>query len=243
MKSNTKKKKLEKSNHKTPIHVAIIMDGNGRWAKNRGLARIEGHKASRKAIRSSVEFMLEQKIPYLSLFAFSTENWSRPKREIYAIFRIFTQVLKEETKELHEQGVKIVVSGSLDKFPGYMQKEINASIALTQSNTDLILNICLNYSGKTDLLQAINKVHTSLNLSENITEYDLEKYLLTYPLPPVDLLIRTSGEQRISNFMLWQIAYAELFFSQCLWPDFSKIELQKAILDYKKRDRRFGGVS
>jgi undecaprenyl diphosphate synthase len=243
MKSNTKKKKLEKFNQKNPFHIAIIMDGNGRWAQNRGLARIEGHRASRKAIRESVEGVLEQSIPVLSLFAFSTENWSRPKNEIQAIFRIFTHVLKEETLELHEKDVKIIISGSLEKFPLYMQKELTHSIELTKNNKALLLNICLDYSGKLDLLQAIKKIHALVCSTEEITEELIEQNLLTYPLPPVDLLIRTSGEQRISNFMLWQISYAELYFSGLFWPDFNKNELLKAITEYQKRDRRFGGIS
>jgi undecaprenyl diphosphate synthase len=243
MKSSVKKKKSEKSNQKNPNHIAIIMDGNGRWAQSRGFARVEGHRASRKAIRESVEGVLEQNIPFLSLFAFSTENWSRPKNEIHAIFRIFTQVLKEETPELHEKGVKIIISGALSKFPVYMQKELIHSIDLTKNNTELLLNICLDYSGKTDLLQAIRKIHDLPCDQQDITEELIEQHLQTYPLPSVDLLIRTSGEQRISNFMLWQIAYAELYFSDLFWPDFSKEELQKAISEYQKRDRRFGGVS
>jgi len=243
MKSSAKKKKSEKSNQKNPNHIAIIMDGNGRWAQSRGFARVEGHRASRKAIRESVEGVLEHSIPFLSLFAFSTENWSRPKNEIHAIFRIFTQVLKEETLELHEKGVKIIISGALSKFPVYMQKELIHSIDLTKNNTELLLNICLDYSGKADLLQAIRKIHDLPCDQQDITEELIEQHLQTYPLPSVDLLIRTSGEQRISNFMLWQIAYAELYFSDLFWPDFSKEELQKAISEYQKRDRRFGGVS
>lgn len=243
MKSNTKKKKSEKFDKKNPCHIAIIMDGNGRWAQSRGLERVEGHKASRKAIRESVEGAMEQGVPFLSLFAFSTENWSRPKTEIFAIFRIFTQVLKEESPELHEKGVKIIVSGSVQKFPLYLQKELEKSIELTKDNQLLLLNICLDYSGKTDILQAVNKILKNTTRDKKITEDVLEENLLTHPLPPVDLLIRTSGEQRISNFMLWQIAYAELFFSNFFWPDFTKAELNKAILEYQKRDRRFGGLS
>jgi undecaprenyl diphosphate synthase len=151
--------------------------------------------------------------------------------------------LKEETKELHEKGVKIIVSGSVTKFPLYLQNELNKSMMITQHNTSLLLNICLDYSGKTDILQAINKVHKTISQDTLITDTLLEENLLTYPLPSVDLLIRTSGEQRISNFMLWQIAYAELFFSNLYWPDFNKAELIKAVLEYQKRDRRFGGIS
>ena len=242
MKSSIKKKKSEKSNPKKLIHIAIIMDGNGRWAQSKGLARVEGHRASRKAIRESVEGAIEQQIPFLSLFAFSTENWSRPKNEIHAIFRIFTHVLKEETPELHEKGVKLLVSGNMTKFPKYLQKELHHSLELTKGNSTLILNICLDYSGKVDILQAIKTICQLKPEVSAITEQLLEENLLTYPLPPVDLLIRTSGEHRISNFMLWQIAYAELFFSNLFWPDFTKQELLNAINDYQKRDRRFGGI-
>lgn len=243
MKSNEKKKKSEKFNDKNPRHIAIIMDGNGRWAQNLGLPRIEGHRASRKSIRETVEGAIEFHIPYLSLFAFSTENWSRPKSEILAIFRIFTQVLKEETPELNEKGVQIIFSGDLEKFPKSLQNELNRSIQLTKYNQNLVLNICLDYSGKKDILQVIKKILTNADKVQEINEELVEKYLLTYPLPSVDLLIRTSGEQRISNFMLWQAAYAEFYFSKLFWPDFTKQELLKAITEFQKRDRRFGGIS
>lgn len=242
MKSNTKKKKSTKSNPSVPIHVAIIMDGNGRWAQSRGLARIEGHKASTKAIRETVEGAMEKGIQYLSLFTFSTENWIRPKSEIHALFKVFTTVLKEETPELHNKGIKLIISGDLSKFPLYMQKQLKQSLELTKDNHTMVINFCLDYSGKKEILEMVKKIVSHSIPIENITDDLIDKYLLTYPLPPVDLLIRTSGEKRISNFMLWQIAYAEFYFSNLYWPDFDKNEFFKAIADYQKRDRRFGGL-
>ena len=241
MKSNTKKKKSTKSKD-IPSHVAVIMDGNGRWAQSRGLARIEGHKASTRAIRATVEGAIEKGISYLSLFTFSTENWLRPKAEIRALFQVFTNVLKEETPELHKKGIKLIVSGDLSRFPLYMQKQITYSVAITKENQTMVINFCLDYSGKKDILETVKKILQDSVPSEAITETLIESYLLTFPLPPVDLLIRTSGEKRISNFMLWQIAYAEFYFSDLYWPDFDKNEFFRALTEYQTRDRRFGGI-
>lgn len=225
-----------------PLHVAIIMDGNGRWAKKRFLPRIEGHRASRKAIRSCIEGAIELQIPYLSLYAFSTENWQRPKQEIESLFSIFNLIIREELKELSQQGVCINYSGQLHRFPDYLQRTLEEAKKLTQENTALKLNICLDYSGKNEIIRAIQKIkQTDLN-PEAISEEVFEQYLDTQGMPAVDLLIRTSGEQRISNFMLWQIAYAEFVFLDVLWPDFTKEHLKSCIEIFQHRMRRFGSV-
>lgn len=224
-------------------HVAIIMDGNGRWAEARGLSRIEGHKASRKAIKEAVIAAFENNIEVLSLFAFSTENWKRPKSEIYSLFRIFSEIIKEEIPELKERNVKVRYSGTIEKLPIYLRSVLKYAEDETKLNTELILNICIDYSGKNEILRAVKKVLADHLDIKKLDEKTFENYLYTKDLPPVDLLIRTSGEQRISNFMLWQIAYAELYFTNVLWPDFSKKDFEEALNEYRKRNRRFGGLN
>jgi len=231
---------IDKTN--IPKHIAIIMDGNGRWAEAHGLPRIEGHRSSRKAIKDAVIAAAENNIEVLSLFAFSTENWKRPHKEIMQLFRIFTNIIREELPELKERNVRVIYSGDLSKFPKYLKNILNTTENETKNNSGLILNICLDYSGKSEILKAIKKILNSKLKTTDIDENIFESFLDTAGLPPVDLLIRTSGEQRISNFMLWQIAYAELYFTNTLWPDFSKDEFIKALQEYQKRDRRFGGL-
>lgn len=244
--SSIKSKKSEKSENfassSIPRHVAIIMDGNGRWAEAHGLPRIEGHRSSRKAIKDAVIAAAENNIEVLSLFAFSTENWKRPHQEIIQLFRIFTNIIREELPELKERNVRVIYSGNLSKFPKYLKNILNITEDETKENNGLILNICLDYSGKSEILKAVKKILNSKIKSADLDEDTFESFLDTAGLPPVDLLIRTSGEQRISNFMLWEIAYTELYFTDTLWPDFSKEEFLKALKEYKKRDRRFGGL-
>ncbi|MCK5847711.1 MAG: di-trans,poly-cis-decaprenylcistransferase [Caldisericia bacterium] len=218
------------------------MDGNGRWAKKKGLARIEGHRSARTAIRESISAAQDVGVKYLSLFAFSTENWTRPDAEISMLFSIFTEFLIQETTELNQKGVRIFTSGHLEKFPNRMKKELKKSTELTENNSDLHLNICLDYSGRNDILCAVKKIVNEKLSSENITELTIENHLLTENCPSVDLLIRTSGEKRISNFMLWQIAYAELYFDTTYFPDYRKENFFNAIKDFNIRDRRFGNV-
>lgn len=244
--SREKNKKLAKSEDyasSTPRHVAIIMDGNGRWAEAHGLPRIEGHRTSRKAIKEAVIAAAEKNIEVLSLFAFSTENWKRPYHEIMQLFRIFSNIIREEIPELKKRGVRVRYSGNISKFPRYLKEVLNIAERETKNNRGLILNICLDYSGKSEILQAVQKLLNANIKSADLNENLFEQFLDTAELPPVDLLIRTSGEQRISNFMLWQIAYAELYFTNTLWPDFSKEEFNKALKEYQKRERRFGGLS
>ena len=242
MKPNTKKKTYENSNPFSLNHVAIIMDGNGRWANQRGLSRIEGHRASKQAIRESIKACINHKIACLSLFAFSTENWKRPKREINQLFDIFSDFLIQETPDLMKQDVRIITSGSLEKFPDKMQKSVITTIQKTSENHTLVVNICLDYSGQAELVCAIQSMISQQLLPENITINEVEKHFMHPELPPVDLLIRTSGEHRISNFMLWQIAYAELYFTPVLWPDFSVEVFDQAIKEYNTRNRRYGGL-
>ncbi len=218
------------------------MDGNGRWAKRKGLARIEGHRSAKTAIRESISAAQKVGVKYLSLFAFSTENWNRPDSETSMLFSIFTEFLIQETPELDKKGVNISTSGHLEKFPRKMRSELKKSIEVTEKNSDLYLNICLDYSGRNDILYAVKKIVTENLSPENITEETIEKHLLTKNCPSVDLLIRTSGEKRISNFMLWQIAYAELYFDLAYFPDYRKENFYKAIKDFNSRDRRFGNV-
>ena len=218
------------------------MDGNGRWAKGKGLARIEGHRSARTAIRESISAAQDVGVEYLSLFAFSTENWNRPDSEVSMLFSIFTEFLIQETPELNKKGVNISTSGHLEKFPKKMRNELKKSIQATEKNAKLYLNICLDYSGRSDILHAVKKIVSENIEPEEITEKTLEHHLLTKNFPPVDLLIRTSGERRISNFMLWQIAYAELYFDQVYFPDYRKENFYQAIKDFKSRDRRFGKV-
>lgn len=225
-----------------PLHIAIIMDGNGRWAKKRFLPRIEGHRASRKAIRSCIEGAIELNIPYLSLYAFSTENWQRPKQEIDSLFSIFNKIIHEELDELAQQGVCISYSGQLHRFPEELQNTLKIARDRTKHHTGLKLNICLDYSGKNEIVRAVKKMlHEKID-PEAVNESLFDEYLDTGGMPAVDLLIRTSGEERISNFMLWQIAYAEIIFLSVLWPDFTKDHLKACVETFQQRSRRFGGL-
>ncbi len=218
------------------------MDGNGRWAQQKLLPRIEGHKASRKAIRSAIEGSIEQQIPFLSLFAFSIENWKRPKKEIQALFAIFDGIIKEEIDELYSQGVRIHFAGHLERFPAFLQKTLQEAKDYTSRNNKLHLNICLDYSGKDEIVRAVQKIARLHIPVDQIDEEIIQKHLDTHWMPPVDLLIRTSGEKRVSNFMIWQIAYAEMVFIDQLWPDFNQKIFKHCIELYYQRKRRFGAL-
>ncbi len=232
---------------KWPRHVAIIPDGNGRWAKSRGKARVFGHKAGVSAVRDVVKTANRLGIQVLTLFAFSSENWRRPEEEVSLLMELFATVLTREVKQLHKHGVKLRVMGDLSGFSSYLQKKIAQSEALTVNNTRLILNIAANYGGKWDILQSVKKIASKIEQGETtaakLTDSDISANLLTGDLPDVDLLIRTSGECRVSNFMLWQMAYAEIYFTEQLWPDFNEQSLIEAIAWYSKRERRFGCTS
>ncbi len=230
-----------------PQHIAIIMDGNGRWATQKGLPRSEGHKAGANSIDRLMETALELSIPYISLYAFSTENWKRPISEIQSIFQLLNEFIDSQLNKIHSNGIKIQHSGRVQRIPFMSFKKIYKAVQLTKNNTKMTLNFCLNYGGKEEILNACNKVikkkiKNNDKLDKGITQEELEKELYTYPLPPVDLLIRTAGEQRISNFLLWQIAYAEIYFTNTLWPDFHKEDLFQALEWYSNRVRKFGGL-
>lgn len=228
-----------------PRHVAIIMDGNGRWAKRKGKLRIFGHQNGIKAVRSAVSFAAKHQIKVLTLYAFSSENWSRPEAEVSALMSLFMRALNSEVKKLHKNNIRLNIIGDKSAFSESLQNRIAESEKLTEANTGLILNIAANYGGYWDIVQAAKKLAVQVKENtlsvEQITPELFQQQLVTEEQPQVDLLIRTSGEQRISNFLLWQIAYAELFFSPVLWPDFDDDAFSEAIVAYQQRERRFGG--
>ena len=230
-----------------PRHLAIIMDGNGRWAKERGKLRVFGHQNGVEAVRQTVETAAKLEIPYLTLYAFSTENWKRPKLEVDTLMRLLVASLKKELKTLHENNIRLGAIGCVDHLPKGVRKELEEVIGKTESNTGMTLTLALSYGSREELTSALKaigtKVKNSIILPENIDESIINDHLYTRRLPDVDLLIRTSGEYRISNFLLWQIAYAELYFTDVFWPDFSEQHLLEALKSYQNRERRFGKIS
>jgi len=223
-----------------PKHVAIIMDGNGRWAKKRKLPRILGHKQGVKTVKEIVKASSSLGIRVLTLYAFSTENWKRPKTEIKGLFTLMLQFLKKELQEFHENNVKLRILGDVSKLPDNVQKELDMACELTENNTGLQLNIALNYGARQEILHAFEKI-TEAGI-KNLTEEEFSKFLYTAEQPDPDLLIRTSGEMRVSNFLLWQIAYSEIYVIEKLWPDFTGKDLHAAVIEYQKRERRFGAL-
>ncbi len=232
---------------KLPQHLAIIMDGNGRWAKQKGFLRTIGHENGATAVKRTVEQCARLGIPYLTLYAFSTENWNRPKFEVDMLMKLLVKALRKEIKSLQENNIKLNAIGNLDLLPSSVRKELTEVLEKTKNNTRLTLSLALSYGSRNELLEATkelcNKVKNNIISIDAIDESVINKHLYTHNLPDVDLLIRTSGEQRISNFMLWQIAYAELYFTEVLWPDFSNEHLQKALETYQNRERRYGKTS
>ncbi len=231
-------------NVKIPAHVTIIMDGNGRWAKQRGQERLYGHKEGVESVRACIECAVGAGVKYLSLFAFSEENWGRPVEEIEGLMQLMLKAILNETPTFQKNGIRFRVIGDFSRLSDKLRKEIDDCMALTENNTTLTLIIFLSYSGKWDILQAANR-YIAEHKGESVPELDastLDRYLSTYGIPDPDLLIRTSGEQRISNFMLWQTAYTEYYFTEVLWPDFRKTEFQLALEAFSQRDRRYGKV-
>ncbi len=227
----------------TPKHVAIIMDGNGRWAKNRFMPRVAGHRQGVETVRGTLKACIERKIEYLTLFAFSSENWRRPPEEVSFLMELFIGALEKEVAKLHENGICFKVIGDLSKFEPKIVEFIRKGEELTASNTRLIFTVAANYGGRWDIMQAIRKlVENSQTLPEKFEE-NLAQHLSMYYAPEPDLFIRTGGECRISNFLLWQLAYTELYFTKTLWPDFDTKELDLAIQSYQQRERRFGRTS
>jgi undecaprenyl diphosphate synthase len=230
-----------------PNHIAIIMDGNGRWAKSKGLLRSIGHQNGAKAVKEVVETCAKINVKYLTLYAFSTENWNRPKLEVELLMKLLISSLKKEVKTLQKNDIKLSTIGNLNSLPTKVAKELKDIIEKTKDNNRLTLTLALSYGSREELIKTIIeislKVKKNLISPENINKSVINNHLYNHYLPDVDLLIRTSGEQRISNFLLWEIAYAELFFSDTLWPDFNKENLFEAILNYQNRERRFGKTS
>lgn len=232
---------------KLPRHLAIIMDGNGRWAKQKGLLRTIGHENGTKSVKNTVEACAELGIQNLTLYAFSTENWNRPKFEVETLMKLLISSLKKELATLQKNNIRLNAIGNLTNLPSKVQKELEEVIESTAANTRMTLTLALSYGAREELVQAVKKI--SDKVKNNIISLDaidesiINKHLYTHNLPDVDLVIRTSGEHRISNFLLWQIAYAEFYFSEVLWPDFKKEHLYEAILSYQNRERRFGKTS
>ena len=223
---------------KLPEHVAIIMDGNRRWAKKKGLPSIMGHRKGVQSVKNIVSVANKMGIKALTIYAFSTENWNRSKLEVNALMFLLKKVLKKYATELKENGIRLMVSGRIEDMPDGIAKEISASVEKLKDGKNLILNIALNYGGRQEIVDAVNKIIKSKTKKVNLASFN--KFLYTFPLPDPDLLIRTSGELRISNFLLWQTAYSEFYVTDVLWPDFGENEFFTAIAEYQKRERRFG---
>jgi undecaprenyl diphosphate synthase len=230
-----------------PKHLAIIMDGNGRWAKKQGLLRAIGHENGTKSVRLTVETCARLGIENLTLYAFSTENWNRPKLEVDTLMKLLISSLKKELKTLQDNNIRLNTIGNLDRLPSSAKKELLEVIEKTKTNTRMVLTLALNYGAREEVINAVktisDKVKNNIISIDTIDESIINEHLYTQNLPDVDLLIRTSGEHRISNFLLWQIAYAELYFTEVLWPDFKEDHLYEAIISYQKRERRFGKTS
>ena len=239
--------KNEIQQNRIPRHIAIIMDGNGRWAKRQGLARMFGHRQGVETVHRITEAAAELGVKYLTLYAFSTENWNRPKEEVDALMSLLVDTIAKETPTLMKNNIQLLTIGDLDRLPENAQKKFRACIEETSSNTGLRLVIALSYSSRWEIIQAVRSIAKDVQegniLLEDINEEVISAAMTTVNMPDPDLLIRTSGELRISNFLLWQLAYTELYFTDCLWPEFTEEEFYRAIIDYQHRERRFGKTS
>jgi len=225
-----------------PNHVAIIMDGNGRWAKQRGLPRLAGHEAGTSNVRRVVDRFNNYEVKYLTLYAFSTENWRRPDEEVNGLLHIFARMIDRETKALHEKGVRLFHLGKADSLSEELQTKVNKAIELTKNNTGITLSIAFDYGGRAEILDAARRIVRDGIRPEDITESLFSSYLYTPNVPEPDLIIRTAGEMRLSNFLIWQSAYSEYYSTPTLWPDFKDEEVDKALIAYSRRERRFGGL-
>jgi len=227
---------------RVPQHVAIIMDGNGRWAKARGLPRLKGHQAGTENLRPILRASAEFGIQILTVWAFSTENWRRPEAEVTGLLRILQQMIKRELQELHREGVRIRHIGRLDRMPARLRQQVLDAVELTRNNDHIVLNVAFDYGGRAEIVQAVQRIIRAGIPAEQVDEALLSGYLYTAGLPDPDLIIRTSGEMRTSGFMLWQSAYSEYYVTPTFWPDFNRDELYQALQAYDQRDRRFGGI-
>jgi undecaprenyl diphosphate synthase len=226
-----------------PAHIAIIMDGNGRWARRRGLPRIAGHRFGINAVREAVEGSAELGIQVLTLYAFSVENWKRPPAEVRALMALLKEYLNRELENIHRNNIRFRTIGRTDQLDPSVQAELDKAVARTDSNTGMLFLVALNYGGRAEIVDAVNRVLLERqSVSTPLTEAEFSRHLYTAGVPDPDLLIRTSGELRVSNFLLWQIAYAEMYVTDTLWPDFSRKDLHEAIVAYQKRERRYGGL-
>ena len=235
---------IDKTN--TPQHIAIIMDGNGRWAKKQGHMRLYGHNFGVESVRETLKVAKELNVRYLTLYAFSTENWNRPKEEVDGLMDLLVRSLAAELRELSSSGVRLMTIGDIKGLPLHCQKELDESIEFTKNNDEITLILALNYSARWEIISAVNQIVSDVksgSIDSSVTDEVFSSYLTTAGIPDPELLIRTSGECRVSNFLLWQIAYTELHFTEVLWPDFKREDLYKAVLDYQSRERRFGLVS
>ena len=226
-----------------PDHIAIIMDGNGRWAEQRGLTRVEGHRAGVKNIHSLIRHLYAKGVKYLTLYAFSTENWRRPEDEVNGIFRILHEVTERESKKLNKYGICIRHIGSLEGLPADTLESIKAGTELTAGNTGMTVGVALNYGGRAEILEAVRRIVAAGLKPGEIDEKAFQSFLYDPYMPDVDLVIRTGGEMRISNLLIWQSAYSEYYFTPVLWPDFNVAELKKALSEFSRRKRRFGGLN
>lgn len=230
-----------------PKHLAVIMDGNGRWAKKQGMMRIFGHQNGTKAVRETVESCAKLGVENLTLYAFSTENWNRPKKEVDTLMKLLVNSLKDELPSLQKNNIRLNTIGNVEKLPLSTQKQLNEAIESTKSNNRMTLTVALSYGSREEIIAAVKKIGDKIKTNQlqisDISESIISEHLYTHDLPDVDLVIRTSGEQRISNFLLWQCAYAEFYFTDVLWPDFREKDLHEAIISYQKRERRFGKTS
>jgi undecaprenyl diphosphate synthase len=238
---------VETSTAALPRHIAIVMDGNGRWARQRHRPRSFGHRAGQKAVQAAIEFCVRHGIQALTLFAFSSENWQRPPQEVSALMELFLKALDREVDKLHGNGVRIAFIGELDAFAPELRDRMRAAMSRTAANTKLALNIAVNYGGRWDVANAAKLAAFAVQrgelAAESIDEHSLAPFFCLANLPPVDLFIRTGGEQRVSNFLLWQLAYSELVFSNVLWPDFDQGCLKDALTEFARRERRYGQTS
>lgn len=225
-----------------PNHVAVIMDGNGRWAVERGLPRYEGHRAGLENVRRVLRCFVKNDVKYVTLFAFSTENWTRPAAEVEALMDLLGVALREEVGPLHEEGVRVRHIGRPDALSAGLQKEMRRAAELTRNNTTLTLNVAINYGGRAEVIEAVRAMVTDRLDPSEITEEVFERYLYTARLPDPDLIVRTAGEMRLSNFLLWQSAYSEYYSTPVTWPDFDEDEVEKALAAFRRRRRRYGGV-
>lgn len=241
-----KKRNMELDLTSIPQHVAFIMDGNGRWAKRKGLPRLVGHNAGTETLKKIVKESKRLGIRYITFYAFSTENWKRPSDEVEGLMNILVKFIKSEIDEINENNIRINILGDIMKLPSYAKVQVEYALELTQNNSSMDFNIALNYGGRDEILRAVKKVVSDVEegkiFIDDLDESLFSNYLYTQGMPDPDLLIRTSGELRLSNFMLWQLAYSEFTFEKVLWPDFDELSLQKSIYEYQKRNRRFGAV-